>query len=167
MKRVIAAASLTVAGLALVLGFKTREIGPAAATAAAEPAAGTTTAETVTTTPAPITTGTAGTGTSTTTAPPTTTTTGTVEVDGPTVNTRYGPVQVGVVVGDGILMDVVALQLPGGNGESNAINAYAGPLLEEMALEAQSAQIDVVSGATFTSLAYAQSLQAALDQAGM
>jgi uncharacterized protein with FMN-binding domain len=72
-----------------------------------------------------------------------------------------------VVVTNGTLVDVAALQLPGGNGESNYINAYAEPLLLEMALEAQSAQIDVVSGATFTSRAYAESLQAALDEAGL
>jgi uncharacterized protein with FMN-binding domain len=168
MKRVIAAASLTIAGLSLVLGFKTRGIVPAAATDIAEPAVGTTTAETVaTTTPTPTTTGNTGTGTSTTAAPSAPTTAGTVEATGPTVNTPYGPVQVAVTVGDGTLVDVIPLQLPGGNRESDAINAYAAPLLEEMALEAQSAQIDVVSGATFTSLAYTESLQAALDQAGM
>ena len=72
-----------------------------------------------------------------------------------------------MVVTDGVLVDVVALQLPGGNRESDQINAYAEPRLREMALQAQSAQIDVVSGATFTSRAYAESLQGALDAAGL
>ena len=62
-----------------------------------------------------------------------------MQVDGPVVDTRYGPVQVAVVVADGILVDVVALQLPSGDRESNQISAYAAPRLEEMALAAQSA----------------------------
>ncbi len=151
MKRVIAAVSLTIAGLAFLLGFKTRDTIPAIATDTTQPTSGA--ADTTTTSP---------TATTTTGA-----TTGTVEVDGPTVQTRYGPVQVAVVVTDGVLLDVVALQLPSGDHHNESINAYAEPRLEEMALEAQGADIDVVSGATFTSLAYAESLQAALDEAGM
>jgi uncharacterized protein with FMN-binding domain len=158
MKRVIAAVSLTIAGLAFLLGFKTREDAPVVAADATQPAAAATDA-TTTSTPA-------GEAAATTTAAPGTTI-GTVEVTGPTVQTLYGPVQVAVVVTNETLVDVVALQLPGGNGESNYINAYAEPLLQEMALEAQSAQIDVISGATFTSRAYAESLQAALDEAGL
>jgi len=174
VKRFLAAVSLTMAGLAFVLGFKTRD--PLAAEAAAnQPADGTNPAGTATTTAAGTGT-TAATGdaeTATTTQAPTamtgetSTTTGTIEVDGPTVQTQYGPVQVAVVVEDGVLVDVVALQLPGGDRHNDSINSYAEPLLEEMALEAQSAYIDVVSGATFTSQAYADSLQAALDEAGM
>ena len=151
MKRVIAAVSLTIAGLAFLLGFKTRDTIPAIATDTTQPTSGA--ADTTTTSP---------TATTTTGAM-----TGTVEVDGPTVQTQYGPVQVAVVVTDGVLVDVVALQLPSGDRHNESINAYAEPQLEEMALEAQSADIDVVSSATFTSLAYAESLQAALDEAGM
>jgi len=87
-------------------------------------------------------------------------------VDGPVVSTRWGPVQVRIVVGDGRLTDVVALQLPTGR-HSGEISDRSEPILREMALQAQSANIDIVSGATYTSLAYAQSLQAALDQAGI
>jgi len=151
VKRVIAAVSLTIAGLAFLLGFKTRDTIPAIATDTTQPTSGA--ADTTTTSP---------TATTTTGA-----TTGAVEVDGPTVQTQYGPVQVAVVVTDGVLVDVVALQLPSGDRHNESINAYAEPQLEEMALEAQSADIDVVSSATFTSLAYAESLQAALDEAGM
>ncbi len=150
MKRFLTAVTLTVAGLAGLLGFRTR---PPAVTAATAAVAGSTT-----TTPA----------TTTTTAGETTAATaGTVEADGPIVGTPFGPVQVQVTVGGGRLVEVVTRQLPGGNGESNQINAYAAPRLREMALQAQSAAIDVVSGATFTSLAYAQSLQGALDAAGL
>jgi uncharacterized protein with FMN-binding domain len=165
MRRFLAALSLTIAGLAFVLGFKTREPVAPDAAGTTQPTGGATT-----TLPANTTTTTGGTGASTTEATPatvTTTTAGTVEATGTTVQTPYGPVQVAIVVENGVLVDVAPLQLPGGNGESNAINSYAAPLLEEMALQAQSAQIDVVSGATFTSAAYARSLQAALDQVGL
>ena len=87
-------------------------------------------------------------------------------VDGPVVDTRYGPVQVEVVVADGRISDVVALQLPTGR-RSGQISQAAEPILHDEALQAQSASIDLVSGATYTSDAYAQSLQAAIDQAGI
>ena len=87
-------------------------------------------------------------------------------VDGPVVSTRFGPVQVEIVVADGRISDVVALQLPTGR-HSGQISAYAAPILRQEALQAQSASIDIVSGATYTSDAYAQSLQAALDKAGL
>ena len=87
-------------------------------------------------------------------------------VDGPVVSTRFGPVQVEVVISNGSVIDVVALQLPTGR-RSGAISSYSEPILREEALQAQSAAIDTVSGATYTSDAYAKSLQAALDQAGL
>ena len=88
------------------------------------------------------------------------------KVDGPVVSTRFGPIQVEVVVASGHIQDVVALQLPTGR-RSGQISNYSAPILRQEALKAQSAQIDTVSGATYTSDAYAQSLQAALDQAGI
>jgi uncharacterized protein with FMN-binding domain len=75
-------------------------------------------------------------------------------------------VEVQITVSGGKVTDVVALQLPSG-GRSGRISSYAEPSLHSEALSAQSAQIDGVSGATYTSEAYAQSLQAALDQAGI
>jgi uncharacterized protein with FMN-binding domain len=127
--------------------------------AEASPAPGTTTAPTPT--PAP----------GTTTAPSDATTGGggtadVTEVTGPTVSTRYGPVQVKIEVSAGTITDVVALQLPSG-GRSGRISDSAEPTLHDEALAAQSASIDGVSGATYTSRAYEQSLQAALDQAGI
>ncbi len=88
------------------------------------------------------------------------------EVTGPTVSTRYGPVQVMIEVSGGTITDVVALQLPSG-GRSGRISDVAEPTLHDEALTAQSAAIDGVSGATYTSRAYEQSLQAAIDQAGI
>ncbi|QMU74725.1 FMN-binding protein [Streptacidiphilus sp. PB12-B1b] len=83
---------------------------------------------------------------------------------GSVIDTRYGPVQVEAVVKGGRLSNVVVLQQTDG-GRSSQIDSYALPLLTAEALKAQSADIDVVSGATYTSTGYAQSLQAALDAA--
>ena len=86
-------------------------------------------------------------------------------VSGTVVDTRYGPVQVSVTIDNGKLTDVTALELPSG-GRSGRISEQVEPMLRSQALSAQSASIDGVSGATYTSSAYAQSLQAALDVAG-
>ena len=91
---------------------------------------------------------------------------GSKTIDGPVVSTRFGDVQVEIVVAGGKLTDVVALELPTGR-RSGQISNYAGPILRQEALQAQSAKIDLVSGATYTSDAYTQSLQSALDQAGV
>jgi len=79
--------------------------------------------------------------------------------------TRYGPVQVEAVLVGGRLVDVKALQLTNDGGRSVAISADAAPRLRTEALQAQSAKVDVVSGATYTSDGYRTSLQAALDDA--
>ena len=93
-------------------------------------------------------------------------TAGATTVDGPVVDTQFGPVQVRIDVAAGRIADVVALQLPTGR-HSGQISSYSEPILRQEALQAQSAKIDTVSGATYTSDAYAQSLQAALDKAGL
>ncbi len=85
---------------------------------------------------------------------------------GQPMDTPYGPVQVRVTLSGTRLVDVRAVQLPSGSDRDAEINGYAVPMLRQEARGAQSAQIDVVSGATFTSNGYAQSLQSALDQAG-
>ena len=59
------------------------------------------------------------------------------------------------------------LQYPTGNGRDEQINGYALPILIQETLDGQSAEIDMVSGATVTSVGYLQSLQSALDQAGL
>jgi uncharacterized protein with FMN-binding domain len=86
-------------------------------------------------------------------------------VNGPVVQTPFGDVQVRAVLSSGKLVDVVALQTPSDRTRSQEIAQYAVPILRSEALAAQSAQINAVSGATYTSEGYAQSLQAALDQA--
>lgn len=89
---------------------------------------------------------------------------GTHSVTGPTASTPYGPVQVRVTATGGHITRIVALQLPHDASRSQELAAYAVPILRQEALKAQSARIDVVSGATYTSQGYAQSLQGALDR---
>lgn len=83
---------------------------------------------------------------------------------GVAVSTRYGPVQVQVVVSAGKVVTATAVEYPTG-GRDGEINSYAIPVLQSETVTAQSAAIDTVSGATFTSEGYKQSLQSALDQA--
>ncbi len=84
---------------------------------------------------------------------------------GPVVQIPFGNVQVQITVQGGKIVDVQPIQLPTAHMMSQQIGQYAAPILRQEALQAQSAQINLVSGATYTSEAYAQSLQGALDQA--
>jgi uncharacterized protein with FMN-binding domain len=86
-------------------------------------------------------------------------------VDGPVVDTEFGPYQVRVVFTDGRITDVRMITEPG-DRHSRRIASNAAPTLLQEALRVQSARIDTVSGATATSEAYAQSLQGAIDNRG-
>ena len=92
---------------------------------------------------------------------------GTTTVTGDSVQTRWGPVQVRITVQNGKITDVTAVTYPQENPRDQQINAYAVPQLRSEALAAQSADIDTVSGATYTSDGYRESLQSALDSAGL
>lgn len=81
---------------------------------------------------------------------------------GSAADAYYGTVQVKAIVKNGQLADVQFLQYPNDRSNSRYINDQAMPLLTQEALQAQSAQVDGVSGATFTSQAFQQSLTAAL-----
>ena len=165
-RRGVAAIALTALALALLLGFQTpsdvltppgRSTGPETGpTGGAIGSAGST--------PAP---GSAdpGSGGAGETGGTGSETTGGRTVTGPRVDTRWGPVQVVITLQDQQLVDISALQLPTG-GRSGQISRFAEPILRSEALQAQGADIDGVSGATFTSVAYERSLQAALDSAG-
>lgn len=87
------------------------------------------------------------------------------QLTGGSIQTPFGNVQVQVTLQNGQITDVQALQLPAGP-HSSQVSQYAEPQLRSEVLQAQSARVDTISGATYTSLAYQQSLQAALDQAG-
>ena len=84
---------------------------------------------------------------------------------GSTVQTQFGPVQVEIVVAGSKITDVKALQLTDQGGRSAQISNYAAPILRQEVLAAQSAKVNSVGGATYTSDAYLSSLQSALDQA--
>ncbi|WP_312677777.1 FMN-binding protein [Microbacterium sp.] len=84
---------------------------------------------------------------------------------GDATGTRYGAVQVQITVSGGVITDVQVPQYPGGDRRNVAINARAVPILVSETLDAQSADISMVSGATFTSNGYLTSLQSAIDQA--
>lgn len=85
--------------------------------------------------------------------------TGTVE------DAYYGYIQVQVSINNGRISDVSFLQYPNDNGTSLYINSQAMPILKSEAIQAQSAQVDIVSGASDTSMAFQQSLASALAQA--
>ncbi|BAU87456.1 FMN-binding domain-containing protein [Streptomyces laurentii] len=84
---------------------------------------------------------------------------------GDTVDTRYGPVQVRITIEGGRLTRATAVRTPSENARDRETAGYAVPVLTSEALAAQSARIDTVSGATYTSEGYIRSLQSALDQA--
>jgi uncharacterized protein with FMN-binding domain len=88
-------------------------------------------------------------------------------VTGTSASTKYGPVQVEITVSGGTITDVSVIDYPSNNGKDQQINARALPTLVQETLDAQSADIDMVSGATYTSDGYVESLQSALDQAGL
>lgn len=102
----------------------------------------------------------------TTAAPrPKATTAPTYVVNGQSVDTQYGPVQVQISIRSHRIVKATAIDYPQGSGTDQRINSYAIPQLDDETLQAQSAQIDTVSGATYTSDGYRSSLQSALDSA--
>jgi uncharacterized protein with FMN-binding domain len=88
-------------------------------------------------------------------------------VTGSVAQTQWGPVQVRLAVKNGSITQVTILQYPHDNGRDVEIADYALPILIQETIKAQSADIDMVSGATYTSEGYVESLQSALDQANL
>ncbi len=110
----------------------------------------------------------AGTGTTSGTTPDAgTAAAAPITVTGSSTDTRWGPVQVEITVANVTITDVNVVDYPSGNGKDRLINARALPILVQETLDAQSADIDMVSGATVTSEGYLGSLQSALDEAGL
>ncbi|BCW12404.1 hypothetical protein NtRootA4_34660 [Arthrobacter sp. NtRootA4] len=109
------------------------------------------------------TTGTSGSSSATSSGTKTTTTAATY--DGTAVQTRFGTVQVRVTIQSGKITEVTALQLTDAERKSAQISSRAAPVLRSEVLQAQSADVQTVGGATVTSDAYLTSLQAALDAA--
>lgn len=86
---------------------------------------------------------------------------------GASVQTPFGSVQVQITVSGGTITDVTALRLTDSGGRSVQISNDASPVLQSEVLASQSAKVSNVSGATYTSQAYLQSVQSALDKAGL
>lgn len=86
---------------------------------------------------------------------------------GDAIDTRYGPVQVQITVSRGKISAVDVLQVPMSDRHDQMINSQAVPIYNDEAVQTQSANIDVVSGATFTWEGYTQSLQSAIDKANL
>lgn len=84
---------------------------------------------------------------------------------GDDVSTRYGPVQVQVTTAAGTVTEVKVLQVPWSNGEDKAINGRAVPDLNAQVVDGNAKDVHAVSGASYTSSAYIDSLQSALDRA--
>jgi uncharacterized protein with FMN-binding domain len=87
--------------------------------------------------------------------------------DGDAFGTRYGDVQVQITVEGGTITDVTVLQVPWNDRHDQMINSQAVPIYNQEAVDSQSADIDVVSGATVTWQGYTQSLQSAIDKANL
>jgi len=147
MRRIVIWLASTVTIVVLLFGYytSTNKTSPAAATSDASTAA------------------TSSESSEPSTAPPSKITTYT----GSVAETRWGPVQVKITVQGGKITNVTVLQQPDGNQRDAEINSQALPILIDETVKAQSANIDMVSGATVTSDGYVRSLQAALDEAGI
>ena len=87
------------------------------------------------------------------------------EYTGPVVDAFYGNIQVKAVIQNGKLTDVQFLQYPNDQRESIEINTAAMPILKEEAIQAQSANVDIVTRATDSTHAFTESLSQALSQA--
>ncbi|MBL8930886.1 MAG: FMN-binding protein [Kineosporiaceae bacterium] len=145
MRTIVAAVTGTVGGLVLLFSYPTSTnsvASPTAATSAESGSSGDTSAQSGSTAAASTYTGEA-------------------------VDTRWGVVQVQITVENGAITASEAVQYPQENHKDLEINSYALPILEQEVIDAQSADIDAVSGATVTSDGYVTSLQSAIDQAGI
>jgi len=165
MRRVILAIVGTVAGLVVLLSFKTHSTSAVATPPAAiSGTSGQASAPAAT----PSASG-SGSGKKSAKAgnSPSSVTTTAKTVTGGAADTIYGPVQVQITVKNGKVTAAQAVQYPQDSPRDQQINSYAIPVLNQEAVSASSAQIDAVSGATYTSGGYVTSLQSALDKAGV
>ncbi len=172
MRRVTLAFVATVAGLVVLLSFKTAGTKPTdrpVALSGATPSNDATAGQ-----PSPSSQPSAAASTATPSTP--STSSGTNAASGPQTVTgssvrvsegfrTFGFVQVQVTVQKGKILKVQAVNYPNGDPQSAEISQYSIPVLGQEVLKAQGTSIDVVSGATYTTQAYAQSVQAALDKA--
>ncbi|HEU5300638.1 MAG TPA: hypothetical protein VLD62_06260 [Acidimicrobiia bacterium] len=198
MRKAIHTVALSIAAIVLVLNFETRAPLPSFADVGdfdggGALGGGTTTVPRTTTTGAPPTTTssvpeewldariyattttrvtipppTPGRTTTTTTEAPRPTTAGARTFTGPEVDTRFGPIQIQIVVSDdGIIEDVIPLLVPAEYRTSLTMSAWSLRFCERRTIEAQSSKFQKVSGATVTWRGYVESLEGAMDVAGL
>ncbi len=172
MRRIVVALAGTISGLVMLFSYHTSlgasgtqvAVGTGTGTgnsAGSSTAGGSTSAAGGTPDPTASSSATSGSGSSPSAAATTKT------VTGDTFQTQWGPVQVALTIKGAKITAVDAVQYPNGNPRDQEINSVALPILAQEALKAQTARIDMVSGATVTSDGYLQSLQSALDKANL
>ena len=155
MRRVILAVTGTIAGLVALLSFKSHAPAlPAAATSGTGGGPSAASSSSSSSVPGEFPTGSA------TSSPPA----GETAITGHVADTAYGPVQVQLIVKSGKIVKVAILQQPTNTIHDIQIGEFAFPRLIGETLAAQSAKIDAVSGASYTSAGYISSLQSALDR---
>ena len=152
MRRIVLWLASTIAATVLLFTYSTSTSSQMAGSATSTAISGTLTSASSTASPA---------GPANTAGPASTT------VAGKVVPTRYGPVQVQLTVSAHTITGVSVLRYPDSDGTDLQINQHALPILVQETLDAQGSGIDMVSGATYTSTGYQDSLQSALDQAGL
>jgi uncharacterized protein with FMN-binding domain len=173
VKRAFATFVATVAGLVMLLDFKTHSgrqlaqsgLGLAASTPPTSPTPAAGSAPPSAAVSAPPTSGAPSAPPSTKPSPSASVPQATTRtVTGSSVGTRYGDVQIRLTLVGTQITDVVPLRLPDSNGVDQEIDQQVVPILVQETLTAQSANIQAVSGATYTSDGYIRSLQSALDK---
>jgi uncharacterized protein with FMN-binding domain len=153
MRRVILAVTGTIAGLVALLSFKSHSpTVPVAATSGTSGSSSTSSSSSPTTVPGEFQSGVG------------TLTAGETTITGRVANTVYGPVQIELVVKNSKIVKVAVLQQPTNTIHDIQIGQFAFPNLIKETLTAQSAKIDAVSGASYTSAGYIASLQSAVDK---
>jgi uncharacterized protein with FMN-binding domain len=167
MKRISLWVLSTLSVLVLLFGYHTSTSGPQATSAQTSIYSSSSTSSGSTSGGSSSSTGTGSADSSGTTPESGSTSTASKTVTGSVAQTRWGPVQVRLKVSNNKITEVSVIQYPNGNGRDQEINSQALPVLTQETVAAQSAQIDMVSGATVTSDGYVESLQSALDQAGL
>lgn len=155
MRRVIFAIITTASALVFLLSFKTHGTSVAATSPPSASAS-----------PSAAATGKTASGTSSSSGS-SSATNAAKTVTGDEAQTIYGPIQVKITVKNGKVTAAEAIEYPNNDPRDAQINSYAIPALNSEAVSASSAQIDTISGATYTSQGYMSSLQSALDKAGL
>lgn len=164
MRRIIISSAATISGVVLLLSLKphsTATTSSASISTGSSQSSSSTTGGT-STSPSP-----SASSSSSSTSSGSGSSTSTQTFTGTAAQTRFGPVQVKITVKNKKITNIEVVEYPSDNPKDQEINNYALPVLNQEAISAQSAQIDSVSGATYTSGGYVSSLQSAIDQAGL